>query len=299
MNNFIGLIKIIIVFGIHPINVNHIGAFVIELADQNSCSKELIGYKQWPQVMEPEWTIHLQDPNSGGILVYEGVHHSFNSSHPQYDRLVKLWTAFKPTISFYEGTGSGFSSSLNESIKKSGEPGLIRFLASKDKIEARSLEPPKQLEINHLLNTFSADQVMLFYVLRNTVQLRERRSLNIEKLQAVTTNTLKHYSKYEGLNSSIANFDELDKAVEKYWPDNDLSWWQFPSNWFSPTATSKETGSVFTNEVNRVSSEYRDKYMFEKLTASVLAGHRVFGAVGRNHVAMQSHALRCAIDGNK
>ncbi|MEA2562722.1 MAG: hypothetical protein QOH06_4226 [Acidobacteriota bacterium] len=39
-------------------------------------------------------------------------------------------------------------------------------------------------------------------------------------------------------------------------------------------------------------SEYRDRFMVEKLTSHLKEGHRVFAVVGGTHVVMQEPTLR-------
>jgi hypothetical protein len=86
----------------------------------------------------------------------------------------------------------------------------------------------------------------------------------------------------------------LEASYKRYWKDPP-QWWQAPSAWFDPLKSSVETGGIFTNEINQMSSGYRDLHMFTVLSRSALEGKKVFAVVGRDHVAMQADALRCAL----
>jgi hypothetical protein len=81
----------------------------------------------------------------------------------------------------------------------------------------------------------------------------------------------------------------LDSAYRKYWKDP-ANWWDAPARWFDPLASSADTGGVFMNDINRMSSEYRDRHMYRLLAQAALEGNRVFAVVGRNHVPMQRKA---------
>ena len=61
---------------------------------------------------------------------------------------------------------------------------------------------------------------------------------------------------------------------------------------FIPSA---ETGGIFTNEINRLSSEYRNRHTYELLARAAISGERVFAVVVGNHVPTQEPALRCAL----
>lgn len=98
----------------------------------------------------------------------------------------------------------------------------------------------------------------------------------------------------KGFETVMPDLAALDTAYRKYWTEP-AQWWQAPSTWFDPGRTAAETGGKFTNDINRMSSEFRDLYMYQTLAKAALAGNKVFAVVGRNHVPMQEQALRCAL----
>jgi hypothetical protein len=130
-------------------------------------------------------------------------------------------------------------------------------------------------------------------VLRETARLRERRGLKEEELKQTVAKLLERAAAMTGL-AAFTTLEGLDAAYKRYWTDPP-AWWQAPQSWFDPLKTSKETGGVFTNDINRLSSEYRNLHMYTSLAKEALAGKKVFAVVGRNHVPMQSAALRCAL----
>ena len=256
------------------------------------CDGRLIAYGDWPKVQTPNFLLDIS--SSGGRLYYFGAEHSSDPANLQFSEIEKAWKSVKPTIAFYEGPNRPVASTAEETIRQAGESGFVRFLAARDNLRFISLEPPPEEEAAHIRKSYTAEQVMLFYVLRETARLRERRKLSEEELKKAVAQMLERASKMKGFEGTITNLSALDAAYRKYWSDP-TEWWQAPQRWFDPGRTSAETGGKFTNEINRGSSQYRDLHMYRLLAKAVLEGNRVFAVVGRNHVPMQEQALRCAL----
>ena len=256
------------------------------------CAEKLVAYADWPKVQNPTFLLDLASPR--GRLYYFGAQHSVDPAHPQFSEIEKAWNEVKPTVAFYEGPNRPIAATREETIKQAGESGFVRFLATRDQIPFLSLEPSPQEEAAFILKKYSAEHVLLFYVLRETARLRERRKLSEEELKKAIAQLLGQASKMKGFETVIPNLEALDTVYRKYWSEP-AQWWQAPTQWFDPLRTSAETGGKFTNEINRASSEYRNLHMYQVLAKAVLDGGRAFAVVGRNHVPMQEHALRCAL----
>lgn len=257
------------------------------------CAEKLIPYGEWNREKNPIRRVDLVT-SSKARLYYFPAGHSSDPADPQFREIEKAWSEVKPTIAFYEGPNRPIAETRDETIKQTGESGFVRFLATRDGIQIGRLEPSPQDEANYILQKFSPEQVKLFYVLREAQRLRERRKLPEAELRAEIAQLLKRASQIQGIRSVINNLDELDAAYRRYWKSPE-QWWQAPSAWFDPLNSSANTGGVFTNEINRMSSEYRNRHMYEVLAKAALEGKRVFAVVGGNHVPMQEPALRCAL----
>jgi hypothetical protein len=257
------------------------------------CSEKLIPYDKWDRVKNPIRRLDLAS-SSKGRLYYFPAGHSSDPADPQFRQIELAWTEVKPTIAFYEGPNRPIAATRDETIKQTGESGFVRFMATRDGIEIARLEPSPQEEANFILQKFSPEQVKLFYVLRETSRLRERRKLPEPELRAAIAQLLERASQIKGIGSVLNNLDELDAAYRRYWKSSE-HWWQAPSAWFDPLNSSANTGGIFTNEINKMSSEYRNRHMYEVLARAALEGKRVFAVVGGNHVPMQELALRCAL----
>ena len=257
------------------------------------CSAELIPYAEWDGNKNPIKTVDLVSP-AKGRLYYFPAGHSADPADPQFREIEEAWSKVKPTIAFYEGPNRPIAPTRDETIKLAGESGFVRFLATRDGIEIARLEPPPQDEANYIMQKFNAEQVKLFYVLREAARLRERRKMSEAELRTAIAELLKRASQIQGIGSVINNLDELDAAYRRYWKTPE-HWWQAPMAWFDPLNRSEKTGGIFTNEINRMSSEYRNRYMYEVLAKAALEGKTVFAVVGGNHVPLQEPALRCAL----
>jgi hypothetical protein len=257
------------------------------------CSEKLVPYADWPKVKNPNFLLDLT--HARGRLYYFGAGHSADPADPQFARIEKAWDAVKPTVAFYEGPNRPIAATRDETIKMAGESGFVRFLATRDRIAFHTLEPPPQDEAAHILKKYSAEQVLLFYVLREAARLRERRKQSGEELKKTIAQLLERASKIKGFEGVLPNVEALEAAYRKYWSEP-AEWWQAPERWFDPLRTSAETGGKFTNEINRLSSEYRNLHMSQLLAKAVLGGERVFAVVGGNHIPMQEPALRCALE---
>jgi hypothetical protein len=257
------------------------------------CSEKLIPYMEWPKIKAPVFSLDLASP-AKGRLYYFGAEHSSDPNHPQFAEIEKSWNAVKPTLAFYEGPNRPIAATREETTKQAGESGFVRFLAARDGVPLMSLEPSPQDEVKFILKKFSLEQTALFFILREAARLRERRKMAEPEIRAAITQLLARVAQAKIFESPFTNLDEVEAAYKRHWK-NPSEWWQAPMAWFDPLKSSAETGGIFTNEINQMSSGYRNVNMYTVLSAAALEGKKVFAVVGRNHVPMQAEALRCAL----
>jgi hypothetical protein len=225
-----------------------------------------------------------------GALLYFGAQHTNDPKHPQIAQIEKLWREFMPTIAFNEGGAPPVLKSVDEAVSRIGEPGLARFLAARDKIPIHSLEPDQADEVAFLLRSYTPEQIKVFYALRQIPQFRNsKRDETIEThLEFVLGKWL---ASVPGLEGPPRNLAELEKSC--LWLAPKLKdWRETPPNWFDPTKS-----EAYTNQVSRLSSEFRDRHMLKLLTEAVKNGARVFAVVGFSHVVVQERALKAALSG--
>ena len=225
-----------------------------------------------------------------GSLLYFGAQHIDDPKNAQTAQIEKLWKEFRPTVAYYESTGTSLSKTIDEAVSKSGEPGLVPFLAASDKIPAFSLEPNRNDEVAMMLKTYTPEQIKVFFVLRQVPQFSERK--NDQTLEDFMTTFLRNVSYISGLENAPPNtIAELDKS--SLWLSPQLRDWRTADrSWSDPVAA-----YAYTNQIARLSSEFRDLHMVKLLIDKVKQGERVFAVVGGSHVVMQEPALKAVSNG--
>ena len=265
-------------------------------APQSACTAATLSYAGWKEAPGEQWDFHWPQGGGDPLVTILGVEHLRTPSHPQFARIVGEVERGRPTILFFEGPDRGIGADGPDTIARFGESGYVRFLAKERGLAVRSLEPSPPDQAKALLARFPADQVMLFFVLREAARLRDREGRTGAALDEAVATLLQRIQPMAaglGIGSAFADVAALEAAAARYWPDRD--WRSLPAAWFSPSADDRATGGLFLGAVNRADSEGRDRHMAELVLAAVKAGERPFVAVGRNHVPMLAPALECAL----
>lgn len=248
-----------------------------------------------------------------GSLLYYGSRHIFDPKHEQVAHIERLWKDFRPTVAYHESTGTSMDATAEAAVRTSGEPGLLRYLANRDKIPYFSLEPSRKDEIAKMLEVFTPEQIKVFFVLRQVPQFHGRHSTDegdeffvlrqVPQFPNRSSNAmideffstfLRNVSYMPGLETAgPSTIAELDKAC--LWLSPHLKNWRTADrSWSDPVAN-----KAYTNQLARLSSEIRDKHMVMLLIDKVRQGERVFAVVGGSHVVMQEPALRAVANDSR
>ena len=249
---------------------------------------DVLDYASWTEAADQQW-----DYRSPKVVVI-GALHSRDPSHEQFARIASDFAAAKPTLVFFEGPDRGTRDSVDAAIRETGESGYLRFLAAAAKVPAKSLEPSPPQQIKMLLADHPIDQVMLFFIVREAVRLRDREGLTGAALQGAVAKMFAKVAPMEpalGVPLPFKDVAGLQAAFARYWPGRD--WKAADSRWFSPKANDEETGGVFTGAINRADSTNRNRHIVRLLSDAAAGRERPFVVVGRNHVPMIAPALDC------
>ncbi len=230
----------------------------------------------------------LELENEPGRLLYFGLEHTACPQHPQLAELERRWEEFQPTVAYSEGGVWPLLSTREEAISKYGEGGLLRFLAQRDSIPVKSLEPPRADEVARLRQEYSAQCIKLYYFLRQ-VQQWQRNPSNGSP-EEYLGGVLAALNEVKGLEGSPRTREELNSCCQEEFPEL-CDWRQVPARWFDPT----QEGHLL-NRLSRDCSTIRDQYMVAALAQEVRRGERVFAVVGYSHVVRQEGALRRALE---
>lgn len=263
------------------------------------CAERLVPYAARDTLRDPAFALDLALPN-GGRLVYVGAEHSTDPAHPQVARIEAAWRALGPTVAFHEGPVRPTAGTVDSTVRRAGESGLVRFLAARDGVPVARLEPAPDAEFRALAARVGAERALLFHVLREAVRLRDRQGLVDGALDAAVAALTERAGGMLGAGAPFRDLPGLVTAYARHLGPSaaaggPVDWRRAPSGWFDPGHAGTAPGRAWTNDANRASSEFRDRHMYAALAAATLAGGRVFAVVGRDHVAAQAAALRCAL----
>ena len=235
----------------------------------------------------------LDCADGAGRLLYYGSRHIFDRADPEVRDIEQRWAAFHPTLALNEGGDPPVAATVDEAVQRYGEPGFLRWLAARDSVPCETFEPPMQAEADELLRHFTAEQVKLFYTLRSVMQDAKRpveaRAPTIEELVGKTLQWLAHLHGLEGPPRDVTEFEASCRRLLPAQAD----WRAPPGAWFDPVFRGP---AIWTNRVARCSSEFRDRFIVERLVAELKRGKRVFAVIGASHVVMQEPVLRARLE---
>jgi hypothetical protein len=222
--------------------------------------------------------------------------HSRDPTDEQFGRITALFTEARPTLAFFEGPDRGVRETADQTIRETGESGYLRFLALRAGIPVRTLEPAPAEQVRMLVRQFPADQVFLFFVLREAARMRDREQKKGAALdEAVTTLLGRVQTRLAGpdLAMPFTDLAGLQLAFRKYWPGRD--WRTAEGRWFDPKGDDAVTGGVFNAAINRADSTNRNRNLVKLIVDAVMAGERPFVVIGGSHVPMVAPALECEL----
>ena len=238
---------------------------------------ELLSWQQYGQTRhEFPYVLRLRN------LLMFGSRHTRDPGDAQFARLEQLWREFAPEAAFSEGGIRPPVRNREDAIRRYGEPGLLRFLADRDHVTLRSLEPPEHAEAQALAEKFEAPHVKLFYFLR-ALSSSAADGGPMEARRSAALDSMRH----RGLPGRPDSLREVDGYLAEALKLSDAA--EVRAAWFDPTRT-----DTFLNDISRASSDYRNCHMLRLLIDTSRPGKRVFVVVGGSHVIVQEKALRSA-----
>jgi hypothetical protein len=223
-------------------------------------------------------------PHSGpGALLYYGARHTADPSDPMMLDIERRHAHFAPDLVLNEGGDPEPAPQRAEAIRIHGETGLAVWLARRDGIARRSLEPPRAAESAPLVAALGAIRAKLFYFLRDfDTYNRSAIPESPERYAKILLDNLWR----DGLRQAPTRVDECAALVRQAVPEL-TAWNRAPSAWFDPALDLHP----WLNRAARLSSERRDAHMVDLLGDALARGRRVFAVVGYTHVIMQERAL--------
>ena len=223
------------------------------------------------------YTLKIEDPASGGALLYMGVQHSTDPENPQFVQLRREWAGFAPTVALNEGRSRYFrwTSGLIGGIS---DPKLAYILARRSDIPIYSIEPSYKDEVALLLEKWPAEVVACFF---STRVICAESGGDPARAEAKAAGLLAKRTDVDGLRGALTGVAELDRVWRELVPDGPD--WRTLSNIDSVSAMRR---------VGDDSREVRGRHMVRAIAGLVSQGERVVAVVGASHVIRHEPTLR-------
>jgi len=225
-------------------------------------------------------------------LFYMGIEHTHDQFHSQHKKLEEFWNMFLETtkeercIALTEGGKRDVFDTKAEAVQKSGESGLLTYLAHKDNIITDSPEPPASYKFQELIKGFSKDEIA-YYSFVMVIPQWHRLSPKPDFKEYVS-DFLEHDRKESGWGDFDFSLPNMIKIHEQLFRGkfnkNDSSFFFTINN---PTIT-----PTIINLVSRADSHLRDEYIVQRIISYLDEGINVFSVFGHTHVVMQEQVLR-------
>lgn len=236
----------------------------------------------WPFNFQP-YIVEFKHNN--GAILYYGSYHNVNLQHPQFQDIEDRWNTFKPDVAFSEGEKWPLVRSREDAIKRYGEQGLLRYLAYRDKVKIKCIEPKRISEMLYLLKHFPAPKIKIYYVLRQILINREIFKKDLDTVDYVKI-YLMNISWIKPFGNSPRTLEEFSLYIKKYLPDL-KNWEKIDSNYFMDITKPNN----FLARINIHSNKFRDQFMTKKIIRALEKGRKIFFVVGKSHVFNQERIL--------
>lgn len=226
------------------------------------------------------------------LIVY-GTRHTFDSADSILYDINKKFNILKPTLALNEGGDWEIFKTMDSTIQESGEAGFLRFLSKANSNTYFSFEPPKKEEIKFILSKYSAQEILLMYLCRQTVQIQRQFEskkdtlIFYESTKELFQNLQAHGFPISNLKETLSELKSLFKKMF----NEDFDWKTFdPANVYPNEYKTK------LNEINREISNFRDKYIVELIKSELKKHDKIFVLIGATHVYKQETLIKYYFD---
>lgn len=246
------------------------------------------GIKSWAEYNKNHRKLYpyvVELTSDKGRLLYYGSLHTVNCKDIQFADIEKRWKTFQPDIALSEGGIWPLETNKDKAILKYGEQGLLRYLAARDGVPIKSIEPPRKLESIYLLKHFSPKRIKVFYILRQAAiyQLLHKSRDEVGYVEYLL-NELSKLKPFRGYPRNLSDFEE---SIQFFFPGL-KDWQSIPHSWFYDSNTG---GHTWLSRMFRMVNDYRNQKMVQTIIKEFENGRSIFALVGRSHVIMQQQAI--------
>jgi len=253
-------------------------------------SPKLMSYQEFSMVKELKLPQILNLKSSEKEILYFGTYHSNSISDSLFLRIKKEFKEFQPNFVLHEG-GNDWPIYKNKdsTVLISGEPGYIIQLSQDNKIKYSTIEPKAKDEYEYLLKRYSLEYVVLMYMCRQ-IDNQQRLAIQHNTTDIQFIHNMNYFFRMLANDGIPINGEKLEflywKNVYKKLLKEELVWRKFNPELYYPNKYLTKL-----NEINRVSDEFRNSYMVEKILSTSDKFDKLMVLLGGGHLIMQQNLL--------
>lgn len=226
------------------------------------------------------------EAGGGGALLF-GASHTRDPDDPQLAAIEREWRAFGPSVALVESRLGFLFAGLMHPVTEYGEMGAVAALARAGGLPLYTWEPRREWEIGRMLDSFPAERVALFYVLRP--YFSNYRFGPPDDPDGFVEEFRSERTRYPGLENTLPSLATIDSIWQRDFAG--LPDWR---------KTSDAHGLPgYLAELSARSNAIRDEHLAAAIVDLVRRGERVFAAAGSSHAVKLDAALRAALGAPK
>ncbi len=241
--------------------------------------------------------------HKGKCLFYFGSAHITCPADSLYTEIKARFDEVMPDMVYIEGAGqvNHDKDAVREGVLKTtlgqaranGEGNFVLKLGVDVGADFESPEPELSQEINRLRDKgFSRQDIFSFYMYRDIDQYqRQHKVWTVPGCKKYLEPYIKNFHRASGWSA-----EEMAILGHRIFSELKISDNAFYHTRVNPIPWDGEPQTA-TNEISRVSSSFRDRYIFERIAEGLKTHDRLFVVYGSAHAVKQEPALRALMSG--
>jgi hypothetical protein len=249
-----------------------------------SAASHILSFAEYAAIRHE--TPYVVDVSRGGCrLLLFGSAHSSDPDHPTFDQLEAAFARVAPSFALHEGTPPALEREREVAIRRHGEAGLLRLLASRVGIETASMDIPLAEEAKLLRRQMAQRDALVFLVVRQLASFnRKTARMDFDA----------YFADFFGRIGPALGLAAIDWPLIEHEHLRVLGR-PLEARRITAVETDPMRDDLVTQRIARLSNRLRDEHMLRQLIDAVARHGRVFAAAGVTHAVMLEPALLAAV----
>ena len=246
-------------------------------------SRHILSFAEYAALRHPTPYV-VEVARDASHLVLFGGRHSSDPSDPMFEQIETVFAQLAPAFALHEGTPPAVEPEREVAIRRHGEAGLVRLLATRAGIETASMDIPLPEEAALLRREVGQPAALVYLVVRQLASFN-RKTARMD---------------FAGYFGDFFDLIGPPLGLAITWPAIESAHARLLGHRLSPRqvtalATDPTLDDLPTQRISRLSNSLRDEYMLSRLLEALDIHGRVFATVGVTHAVMLEPALRAAL----